>query len=416
MAESQITGLLKRFRFQNGKGGWAVATFEVNQEEVTVVGPLPGLHQGDRCELFGEFVKDARWGDQFKCTKAIPTTTSGIEEFLNLLSDIGPKRAALIKEQFGDDIWKVIENAPERLREISGLTDERITRIREEYLERKEDKEVLVWCLDKGVTPYQVGLIQAHFERRTLSVLKKTPYKIVEAKGIGFLTADAIARKLGVKADSKERCRAAIAFVLKEIEESEGSTLVHGGIVMACLKGLERGPGGVEPPVRLQPVVPQPVIYEVLREMIKEGEVHLVGELVQSAESLQCEVRVAAGVVRFLGPVVVGADGAAGVTQEVDPPAALQADRGTRGEADPPGPETSVGPSLLSTPTTNVLNSESPTANMYGCEPCPKCGSNKRWPATKDEFKAPHEVSIECGECRFVETGEWTESGDQVPF
>lgn len=284
----KVTGTIDQIRY-TGKASWTVAVARVGQEMLTVTGFMV-LHVGQPYEFDGDYVEDVKWGRQFKVAAVVPLPMSGIEAFLALLPDIGPKRGFLIRERFGDDIWNVLDTRPEELRQISGLTDERITKIREEYLQRKDDRELIVWCGDKGISPYETGLLKKHYENEVLKVLKSDTYRITEVDGIGFRRADAIAQKLGVPPESPQRCRAAIKYVLKEVEDSTGSTLVSGALVMACLRGHDRGPNGRETPTKLTPPVPDSVAYPCLASMRGSGEIFLQGDRVQVSDARTNEV------------------------------------------------------------------------------------------------------------------------------
>lgn len=288
----QVDCIVQRIRYK-GKAGWSVLEVKVGPDLLAAVGFAEHLHEGDRCVLTGEYVTDPKWGRQMRFSEAMPAERSGVEAFLDLMPGIGATRAKQIREKFGDRIWEVIEKDVLALCDIAGITPDRAVEIRAEYVKRRGDRDLLVYARGLGVSAYHVALAKMRFGNDTLAVIKGQPYRLTECDGIGFLTADRVARRAGVPADSPERSRAAVRFVLAEIESSGGSTLVDGAMMMAALRGFEHGPGGREPPVRVDPPISEELAYATVSVMRREGELVVEADRIQLASTREVETEIA---------------------------------------------------------------------------------------------------------------------------
>lgn len=297
-----VSGRVKRIRFQ--KGFFVIAEILDAQEKIVLVkGQMPGVYEGDLVRLVGRNESNSKWGDQFLIESCDREERNGIETVLSLLPDVGPARAKKIRETFGDaDVFRIIEKEPHRLKEISGLTDDRIVEIRKVCLERKAERDLLLWCGTNGVSAYHSSNIWAKFGAQSLRVLKETPYEIVRAEHVGFLTADRIARRAGADANGIDRAKAAILYVLSEAEASDGSTVVPADMVLAACRGAERGPGGQRTACQLSPSIPDDVTYKAIGLLKSEREIYLGGgdqPLIQRGITRKAEKELAELIVSF---------------------------------------------------------------------------------------------------------------------
>jgi hypothetical protein len=304
MSAVAISGRVERLRFQ--KGYFVIADLAVSQDKtVTVKGQMPGVYEGDIVRILARKQNDPRWGEQWLIESCEHDERDGVAVVLELLPDVGPSRAAQIKEivaQSGEDIFAVIERQPERLKAVKGLTAARIAAIREALMQRKAERDLLVWCGANGVSNYHAGIIWKKFGARSLAVLKETPYEVVRGDGIGFLTADRIARRAGADANGVDRAKAAILYVLAEAEAADGSTVVEAGMVMAACRGAERGPGGRRTACQLSPPLPDDVVYEALGLLKDERDIYMGGgdpPLVQRGITRGVEKALAERIVAF---------------------------------------------------------------------------------------------------------------------
>ncbi len=226
----QIQGVLDRITFQNEENGYTVARLlnaSKEKELITIVGFLSGAPVGSTLSLSGTWVRDSRYGKQFKLENyqiVKPNTLNGIERYLGsgLIKGIGPAYAARIVERFGLKTLDILENDPDRLREVAGLGRTRVERFKKAWQEQKEIHRIMVFLQGHGISATYAVKIFKTYGRKALAVVKKNPYQLTEdIWGVGFRIADSIALSLGVPANDPRRARAGLLFGLDE-SASEG--------------------------------------------------------------------------------------------------------------------------------------------------------------------------------------------------
>ena len=245
----RLSAVVERLTFVNEKNGFCVLRVRAqgHRDLVTVVGSLAGVSAGSGLELCGEWRVDAKYGRQFSATsfrETFPATLNGIEKYLGsgLIKGIGPAFARRIVRHFREDTLRVIEEEPQRLTEAPGIGEKRVAMISEAWHAHREIKNVMIFLQDNGVsTTHAVKIFKAYGDR-SVAVVKENPYRLADdIWGIGFVTADRIARALGFGADSPERCRAGIAYVLGKFAE-DGHCFAHRGeLIERSAKLLEVG-------------------------------------------------------------------------------------------------------------------------------------------------------------------------------
>jgi len=222
---TQIQGVLDRITYQNEENGYTVARFLSQSKEktpTTVVGFLAGVPVGSTLCLTGTWIRDARYGKQFKLQSyeiVRPNTINGIERYLGsgLIKGIGPTFAGRIVNHFGLKTLDILENDPDKLREVSGLGRTRIDRIKRAWQDQKEIHRVMVFLQGHNISAAYAVKIFKTYGRKALSVVKENPYKLTEdIWGVGFRIADSIALSLGVPASDPRRTRAGLLFALDQ--------------------------------------------------------------------------------------------------------------------------------------------------------------------------------------------------------
>jgi len=226
MAESiTLDGTLERVVFQNRDSQWTVARFAPDEggDEVTVVGSLLGVPPGTPLTVRGGWVVDKRYGKQFRIesyrTKS-PETLIGIERYLGsgLVPGIGPELAKRIVGHFGQDTLAVIEKEPERLHEVEGIGQSRASKIAGAWVEQKDIQDVMVFLRGHGVSTAYAVRIYKKYGGDAVGLVRQNPYRLaLDIWGIGFRTADAIARSLGIGKDAPERLESGLVHVLGEL-------------------------------------------------------------------------------------------------------------------------------------------------------------------------------------------------------
>lgn len=241
-----LTGSVEEIRFRNDENGWTVLVADVNGEPVTVAGSLPPVTPGDTLELDGEFVIHPRFGTQFKAERASvaqPHTVYGIIKFLSsgLIEGVGEKTAARIAERFGADAVEIIENSPERLTEVKGISAAKAEKISEQFEKLKYQREAVMFLAGYGISVGLAMKLYGIYGAATVHTVKTNPYILVEdVSGIGFLTADKIAQSMGIEPTSEYRMRAGIIHALKTACEREGNTyLPHDKLIAEAQRLLQ---------------------------------------------------------------------------------------------------------------------------------------------------------------------------------
>ena len=218
-----VQGILDRITFQNEENGYTVARLLAvgkEKELITVVGFLSGVPVGSTISLSGTWITDSRYGRQFRLQNyeiIKPNTIHGMERYLGsgLIKGIGPAYAARIVERFGLKTLDVLENDPDRLREVPGLGRTRIERIKKAWQEQKEIHRIMVFLQGHGISATYAVKIFKTYGRKALAVVKNNPYQLAEdIWGVGFRIADSIALSLGVPANDPRRARAGLLFAL----------------------------------------------------------------------------------------------------------------------------------------------------------------------------------------------------------
>jgi exodeoxyribonuclease V alpha subunit len=208
---SSITGVIERITFHSEESGYTVARLNMGnvKQLITVVGSFANIQAGQTLQLQGVWGEHPQYGSQFQVVKykeTKPATLTGIEKYLGsgLIKGVGPVTAKRIVKYFGLDTLEVIENQIDRLSEVPGIASKRIAMIQSTWEEQKSIKEVMVFLSGHGVSTTYAVKIYKQYGDSAISTVTTNPYQLaIDIFGIGFLTADKIARNVGVAPDSK---------------------------------------------------------------------------------------------------------------------------------------------------------------------------------------------------------------------
>ncbi|MBB5827683.1 SF1B family DNA helicase RecD2 [Micromonospora carbonacea] len=243
-----LEAVLERVTYVNEETGYTiarVATDRSGDDLLTVVGALPGAQPGERLRLVGRWGSHPKYGRQFEvhqCTTVLPATVQGIERYLGsgLIKGIGPKMAARIVAAFGVDTLRVIEEEPGRLIEVHGLGRKRTAAIGAAWQEQKAIKEVMVFLQGVGVSTSHAVRIFKQYGDESIAVVRDDPYRLAaDVWGIGFRTADNIAKAVGIPHDSPQRVRAGIRYTLSEAADGGHCYLPEPNLVADAAAILE---------------------------------------------------------------------------------------------------------------------------------------------------------------------------------
>lgn len=224
---TKLRCVVERITFQNAENGYSVMKVKVKgyDDLVTLVGNLLEVPAGAVLLCEGEWRVDKRYGQQFQCEtweEVMPATAYGIEKYLGsgLVKGIGPKFAKLIVGHFGTDTIEVIETDIERLYEVPGISKKRVEKIRESWEKQKDIKNVMLFLQGFGVSTAYAAKIYRQYGKESIDNVKENPYRLADdIWGIGFKTADGIARKMGYEMNDERRLRSGLIYTLNQLAD-----------------------------------------------------------------------------------------------------------------------------------------------------------------------------------------------------
>ncbi|MCI8927033.1 MAG: ATP-dependent RecD-like DNA helicase [Lachnospiraceae bacterium] len=232
-----VTGYVDHIIYQNKENGYAVVALVTEGEELVCVGSFHTIETGETLELEGNFVEHPLYGMQLKVEQAQrvqPDDETSMVRYLGsgAIKGVGESLAARIVKKFGRDSFRVIEEEPERLAEIKGISERKAREIAEQMLEKKDVREAYVFLQKYGISNTLAVKIFNRYGMELYGIMKENPYKLAEdIDGIGFKKADEIAAKVGIHTDSDFRVRSGIMYALFQAA-GEGHTYLPDGILM----------------------------------------------------------------------------------------------------------------------------------------------------------------------------------------
>ncbi|WP_125153367.1 ATP-dependent RecD-like DNA helicase [Clostridium rectalis] len=218
----EIQGIVDSIIFKNEENSYVVAKIKEENNIITVVGCMPYITEGQNLRIEGQWVMHPQFGQQFKIEtyeEIVPNTEKGIERYLasGVISGIGPVTAKKIVEKFGQKALDILETDVEKLKEIEGIGNKRIALIYESFSKQKELKNIMIFFQNYGVTINQCIKIYKRFKENSINIVKDNPYILTEEiSGIGFKTADKIARSIGIEPNSPFRIESGIKYVINQ--------------------------------------------------------------------------------------------------------------------------------------------------------------------------------------------------------
>ena len=217
-----IKGYVDHFLYYNESNTYGVLELDTEDDDVICTGRFPGLTEGETIEVSGEWVDHPTYGVQLKVLNyeiIEPTDILDMERYLasGAIKGIGPSTAKKIIKHFGEDTFRIIEEEPERLSEIKGITERKAISIATQMSERHELRNVVMFLQKYGISNSMAIKLYDEYGSQIKSIILNNPYKLArEVNGIGFKRADEIAAKTGVKLDSEFRIQCGIIHCLKE--------------------------------------------------------------------------------------------------------------------------------------------------------------------------------------------------------
>lgn len=224
-----IQGYVDHIIYRNTENGYTVLVLVCEEEEFTCVGIFSDIVEGENIEAKGEFTEHPVYGRQFKVSsfeEKAPEDEVAIERYLGsgAIRGIGLALAARIVRRFKKDTFRIIEEEPERLAEVKGISERKAMEIADQVNAKKDLRQAMIFLQQYGISTTLAVKIYNFYGSRIYSVLKENPYQMAEdIDGVGFRTADEIATRAGIRTDSDFRIRSGILYVLLQAS-SEGHT------------------------------------------------------------------------------------------------------------------------------------------------------------------------------------------------
>jgi exodeoxyribonuclease V alpha subunit len=244
---AELTVEIDRVSFRNDDNGWTVlkATNMHNLEALTATGYLPEVCAGQRMQILGKWQQHKTYGPQFlieRSTFIRPQTTDAILKFLSsgAVHGIGPKTAEKMIKAFGVQTLDVLDNEPERLLKLKSIGRKKAQAIIDTWHENRTINDVMIFLQTHGISQTFAGRIFKLYREEAIAVVTRDPYRLaVDIHGIGFIKSDQIARQLGIAADSPERIRAGILYLLGQAEDRGDCFLTTPQLYQELKRALE---------------------------------------------------------------------------------------------------------------------------------------------------------------------------------
>ncbi len=226
-----VQGYIDHFIYRNEINGYGVAELQTEDEELICVGFFQGIDQGENVKITGQYVEHAVYGLQLKAEKITviaPEDAYAMERYLagGAIKGIGASLAKRIVKKFGSDTFRIMEEEPERLAEIKGISERKAMEIGGLMENRKELRDAMVFLQKYGITNNLALKVYDAYGMRLYSVIQENPYQLAEEiDGIGFKRADEIAKKAGIRIESQFRINSGICYTLSQAA-AEGHTFL----------------------------------------------------------------------------------------------------------------------------------------------------------------------------------------------
>lgn len=273
--------------------------------EAKVVGYYLPIVEGVRVDMSGSWEKNAKHGAQFVMKdykEIIQPTRQGIEAYLasGLIKGIGPKTASKIYDTFGERTLEVLDNSPEDLLMVQGISKAKLRKVCDSYIVSRGARDIVTLLTPYGVTPNRAVSIYRHFGPEAIEVVKKHPYRLCEMAGIGFLTADHIATSMGLEQNSSERIAAGLLHTLKDAESKGGHLcLEKSSFIQSCVELLD------------SQEVTTKMVADQAYVLLQEGKLELYGDQVFRSITARAERSLASriweqltfGTIRYRGDI-----------------------------------------------------------------------------------------------------------------
>jgi exodeoxyribonuclease V alpha subunit len=269
----QLRGEVERLVYSSEESGFTICRLVVpgRGDLVTVAGTMPGIQPGERLHLQGRWINHPVHGYQFRAdsySSQLPASANAVRRYLasSLVKGIGPVLAGRLVDCFGDETLRVIDEQPERLAEAPGVGPRRVESIKRAWEEQQEIRGVMLFLQGHGVSAAYSTRIYKTYGQDAVKVVQENPYRLAQdVRGIGFITADKIARQMGIDEHSPHRAQAALEHLLLERADEGHVFTPNAELVQMCQSRFD---------------LPEELLMAAVGSLRKAGRIVLDGEAV----------------------------------------------------------------------------------------------------------------------------------------
>ena len=225
----KLAGYVEHIIYRNAENGYTVLNLVIGEEEITCVGIFSAIAEGENIEASGEYTEHPTYGKQFKVEsfeEKAPEDEEAIERYLGsgAIKGIGLAMAARIVRRFKEDTFRIIEEEPERLAEIKGISQRKAMEIANQVNEKRDLRQAMIFLQQYGITMNLAVKVYQAYGQEVYGIIKENPYRLADdIEGVGFRTADEIAARVGIRMDSDFRVKSGILYTLLQAA-GEGHT------------------------------------------------------------------------------------------------------------------------------------------------------------------------------------------------
>lgn len=218
----KLAGYVEHIIYRNADNGYTVLNLVGGEGEITCVGVFPAIAEGENIEASGEYAEHPTYGKQFKVKsfeEKAPEDEEAIERYLGsgAIKGVGLALAARIVRRFKEDTFRIIEEEPERLAEIKGISERKAMEIADQVNQKRDLRQAMIFLQQYGITMNLAVKVYQQYGQEVYGIIRENPYRLADdIEGVGFRTADEIAARVGIRLDSDFRIRSGVLYVLQQ--------------------------------------------------------------------------------------------------------------------------------------------------------------------------------------------------------
>lgn len=218
----KLTGYVEHIIYRNADNGYTVLNLVSGEEEITCVGTFSAIAEGENIEAVGEYTEHPTYGRQFKTEsfeEKAPEDEEAIERYLGsgAIKGVGLALAARIVRRFKNDTFRIIEEEPERLAEVKGISEKKAMEIADQINQKRDLRQAMIFLQQYGITMNLAVKVYQEYGQEVYGIIRENPYRLADdIEGVGFRTADEIAARVGIRLDSDFRIRSGILYILQQ--------------------------------------------------------------------------------------------------------------------------------------------------------------------------------------------------------